>query len=597
MDPIFALGVPNDFDLTLLTHVRTGVEYWIHESEALAEGAGVTVGAARTVRPATGPALRCRGWRQEGLLRMLENTVAIGERPADLVIYGGAAQAARNWDCYDTIVATLRDLGDDETLLMQSGKPVARFRTTPDSPRVLTSSTQLVPRWATWDVFHDLQARGLMMYGQYTAGAWQYIGRQGILQSTYETLAECARQHFGGTLRHRIVLTAGLGAMGSAQPLAVEFLGGVSLICEVDEAKVRKSLDAGYLRTATADTGEAVRLVNAAAADGEALSVALHANAADALPRLHETGLRPDVVTDQTAAHDALDGYIPAGYTVGEATALRSRDPDRYQREALASIRTHLAAMLAYQDTGSVVFEYGNAIREQAARAGHDGAFGFSGFVPLYIRPNLCVARGACRWLALSGDPADIETIDRAMLERFAGDASVTDWIGIAMARVPHQGLPARTSWLDYRQRLEFATMVNGLVAAGALAAPVAMSRDHLDAGSVAQPTRETENMLDGSDAVADWPVLNALVNTAAGGDLVALHQGGGSGMGGSVSAGLTIIIDGTDRTQARLDRVLRTDPGLGVIRHADAGYPASLAAVAENGLAAPMLPGPGHPA
>lgn len=597
MDPIFALAAAHDFDPTLLTHVRTGVEYWIHESEALAEGAGVTVGAARTVRPATGPALRCRGWRQEGLLRMLENTVAIGERPADLVIYGGAAQAARNWDCYDTIVATLRDLGDDETLLMQSGKPVARFRTTPDSPRVLTSSTQLVPRWATWDVFHDLQARGLMMYGQYTAGAWQYIGRQGILQSTYETLAECARQHFGGTLRHRIVLTAGLGAMGSAQPLAVEFLGGVSLICEVDEAKVRKSLDAGYLRTATADIGEAVRLVNAAAADGEALSVALHANAADALPRLHETGLRPDVVTDQTAAHDALDGYIPAGYTVGEATALRSRDPDRYQREALASIRTHLAAMLAYQDTGSVVFEYGNAIREQAARAGHDGAFGFSGFVPLYIRPNLCVARGACRWLALSGDPADIETIDRAMLERFAGDASVTDWIGIAMARVPHQGLPARTSWLDYRQRLEFATMVNGLVAAGALAAPVAMSRDHLDAGSVAQPTRETENMLDGSDAVADWPVLNALVNTAAGGDLVALHQGGGSGMGGSVSAGLTIIIDGTDRTQARLDRVLRTDPGLGVIRHADAGYPASLAAVAENGLAAPMLPGAGHPA
>jgi len=595
MDPMFAIGAPCDFDPTLLTHVHLGVKYWIHESEALAEGAGVTAGAARTVRPATGPALRCRGWRQEGLLRMLENTVAIGERPADLVIYGGAAQAARNWDCYDAIVATLRDLGDDETLLMQSGKPVARFRTTPDSPRVLTSSSQLVPRWATWDVFHDLQARGLMMYGQYTAGAWQYIGRQGILQSTYETLAECARRHFGGTLRHRTVLTAGLGAMGSAQPLAVEFLGGVSLICEVDQAKVRRSLDAGYLRTATADTGEAVRLVNAAAADGEALSVALHANAADALPALLEMGLRPDIVTDQTAAHDALDGYIPAGYTVGEAAALRGRDPDRYQREALASIRTHLSAMLAYQDTGSVVFEYGNAIREQASRAGHDGAFGFSGFVPLYIRPNLCVGRGACRWLALSGDPADIETIDRAMLERFAGDASVTDWIGIAMARVPHQGLPARTSWLDGRQRLEFATMVNGLVAAGVLAAPVAMSRDHLDAGSVAQPTRETENMLDGSDAVADWPVLNALVNTAAGGDLVALHQGGGSGMGGSISAGLTIIIDGTDRTQARLDRVLRTDPGLGVIRHADAGYPASLAAVAENGLAAPMLPGPGQ--
>jgi urocanate hydratase len=557
----------------------------------------MTVDTPRTVRPAIGLTLRCRGWRQEGLLRMLENTVAIGERPADLVIYGGAAQAARNWACYDAIVATLRDLGDDETLLVQSGKPVARFTTTQDSPRVLTSSSQLVPRWATWDVFHALQARGLMMYGQYTAGAWQYIGRQGILQSTYETLAECARQNFDGTLRHRIVLSAGLGAMGSAQPLAVEFLGGAALICEVDEAKIRKSLAAGYLRTAAGDVGEAVRLVRAAAADGRALSVGLLGNAAEALPRLHEIGFRPAIVTDQTAAHDALEGYIPAGISVEAAGTLRARDPDGYQREALASIRTHLSAMLAFLETGSVVFEYGNAIREQAARAGHDGAFGFSGFVPLYIRPNLCVGRGACRWVALSGDPADIEAIDLAMLARFADDASVTDWIKIAMARVPHQGLPARTSWLGYRQRLEFATMVNELVAAGTVTAPVAMSRDHLDAGSVAQPTRETENMLDGSDAVADWPVLNALVNTAAGGDLVALHQGGGSGMGGSVSAGLTVIIDGTDATQARLDRVLRTDPGIGVIRHADAGYPASVAAVAENRLAAPMLQDRGDPA
>jgi urocanate hydratase len=565
-------------------------DYWIHESEALRSGVTVTVSAPRTVRPATGPALRCRGWRQEGLLRMLENTVAIGERPEDLVIYGGAAQAARNWDSYDAIVAALRDLGDDETLLIQSGKPVARFRTTPDSPRVLTSSSQLVPRWATWDVFHALQARGLMMYGQYTAGAWQYIGRQGILQSTYETLAECARQNFGGTLSRRTVLTAGLGAMGSAQPLAVEFLGGVSLICEVDEAKIRKSLAAGYLRTATPDIDEAVRLVRAAATSGHPLSVGLHANAADALPWLHEMGFRPDIVTDQTAAHDTLEGYIPAGLSAAAASTLRAQEPDRYQREALASIRTHLSAMLAYQDTGSVVFEYGNAIREQAARAGLDGAFGISGFVPLYIRPNLCVGRGACRWVALSGDPADIETIDNAMLARFAGDASVIGWIKIAMERVPHQGLPARTSWLGYRQRLEFATMVNRLVAAGTVTAPVAMSRDHLDAGSVAQPTRETENMLDGSDAVADWPVLNALVNTAAGGDLVALHQGGGSGMGGSVSAGLTIIIDGTDSTQDRLDRVLCTDPGIGVIRHADAGYASSVAAVAEYRLAAPMV-------
>jgi urocanate hydratase len=573
-----------------LTCLSAHDEYWIHESEERRSGTAVTVGAPRTVRPATGPALRCRGWRQEGLLRMLENTIAIGERPQDLVIYGGAAQAARNWECYHAIVATLRDLSGDETLLIQSGKPVARFRTTTDSPRVLTSSSQLVPRWATWDVFHELQARGLMMYGQYTAGAWQYIGRQGILQSTYETLAECARQNFGGTLRHRTLLTAGLGAMGSAQPLAVEFLGGTSLICEVDEAKVRRSLEAGYLRTATADAEEAVRLVQDAASSGRALSVGLHANAAEALPRLHGMGFRPDIVTDQTAAHDALEGYIPAGLSMAAAAGLRAEDPGRYQRQALASIRTHLSAMLAYLETGSVVFEYGNAIREQAARAGLDGAFGFSGFVPLYIRPNLCVGRGACRWVALSGDPVDIATIDSAMLTQFAGDPSVTGWIQIAMERVPHQGLPARTSWLGYRQRLEFATMVNQLVAAGKVTAPVAMSRDHLDAGSVAQPTRETENMRDGSDAVADWPVLNALVNTAAGGDLVALHQGGGSGMGGSVSAGLTVIIDGTDATQARLDRVLRTDPGIGVIRHADAGYPASVAAVAENCLAAPML-------
>jgi urocanate hydratase len=545
--------------------------------------------AARRVVPATGTDIRCKGWRQEGLLRLLENTVTNGQKPEELIIYGGTGQAARDWDCFRVITETLRDLGDDETLVVQSGKPVARFTTTANAPRVLTANANLVPRWATWSVFHELKARGLTMYGQYTAGAWQYIGRQGILQSTYETLAECARQSFDGTLRGRTVLTAGLGAMGSAQPLAIGFLGGSAIICEVDEAQVQTTLDAGYLDSATRDPAEAIRLVQQATAAGDATSIGLIGNAADLLPDLFERGLRPDVVTDQTSAHDERYGYVPAGYTVDEANELRRTDPERYDREALQSISRHVGAMLRFQESGSVVFEYGNAIREQAARAGLERAFDFSGFVPLFIRPNFSIGRGPCRWMALSGDPKDIEVIDRAILNEFADD-SITNWIEIAMERVPHQGLPARTSWFAYAQRLQFGTMVNSLVRDGTVSAPVAMSRDHLDSGSVAQPTRETENMLDGSDAIADWPILNALLNTAAGADLVALHQGGGSGMGGSISAGMTIVIDGSDATQQRLERVLRTDPGIGVIRHADAGHDVSLGVIAESDLTAPML-------
>ncbi len=549
----------------------------------------MTADAARRVLPATGSDIRCRGWRQEGLLRLLENTIANGQKPEELIIYGGTGQAARDWDCYRVITQSLMDLRDDETLVIQSGKPVARFTTTPGAPRVLTANANLVPRWATWSVFHELKARGLTMYGQYTAGAWQYIGRQGILQSTYETLAECARQSFDGTLRGRTVLTAGLGAMGSAQPLAFSFLGGAAIICEVDEEQVRATVDANYLDSTTSDPAEAMRLVQRAAAAGEVISVGLLGNAADLLPDLFERGFRPDVVTDQTSAHDERYGYVPSGYSVDEATELRRTDPERYEREALSSIRRHVEAMLEFQKAGSVVFEYGNAIREQAARAGLDRAFDFSGFVPLYIRPNFSIGRGPCRWIALSGNPKDIEVIDLAILKEFADD-TITNWIKIAMDRVPHQGLPARTSWFAYAQRLQFGTLVNRLVREGALTAPVAMSRDHLDAGSVAQPTRETENMLDGSDAIADWPILNALLNTAAGADLVALHQGGGSGMGGSISAGMTIVIDGSEATQERLERVLRTDPGIGVIRHADAGYPSSLKVIAENDLTAPML-------
>lgn len=548
------------------------------------------VGHPRVVRAATGTKLRCRGWRQEGLLRMLENTVQNGERPEDLVIYGGTGQAARDWRCFDVIVESLLDLGDDETLVIQSGKPVARFRTREDAPRVLTANSHLVGRWATWDTFHELKRRGLMMFGQYTAGAWQYIGQQGVLQSTYETLAECARQHFDGSLRGRLVLTAGLGAMGGAQPLAVTFLDGVALVVEVDEEHADRRLVSGYLEHKAHSVDEALELTGEALAAGRACSVGLVANAADVLPELVERGLRPDVVTDQTAAHDARFGYVPCGYSPAEVAAARESDPATVERDALRSIARHVRAMVEFQAAGAVVFEYGNAIREQAQRGGFDDAFGFQGFIPLFIRPNFCVARGPMRWVTLSGDPADLRAVDDAVLARFGDDPAIANWITIAKEHVPLQGLPARTSWLDLEQRFQFATMVNDMVASGQVSAPVAMTRDHLDAGSVAQPTRETENMADGSDPVADWPVLNALLNCAGGADLVALHQGGGSGMGGSISAGFTLVFDGTEATQGRIDRVLRTDPGIGVVRHADAGYAASIELARERGLKAPML-------
>jgi urocanate hydratase len=542
------------------------------------------------VRARRGPELRCRGWRQEGLLRLLENTIENGERPAELIIYGGSAQAARDWASFAAIVDCLQDLAPDETLVVQSGKPVARFRTTEASPRVLTANSNLVGRFATWDTFYDLQERGLMMYGQYTAGAWQYIGAQGVLQSTYETLAECARRHFGGSLSGRLVLTAGLGAMGGAQPFAVSLLDGVALVCEVDPEHAERRLESGYLDHATADVSEALSLVEQALHECRPRSVGLIGNAADLLPALLATGLRPDVVTDQTSAHDPGYGYVPAGFTVEEAAALRERDPERREFEALRSIRTHVEAMLTFRERGSVVFEYGNAIRQQAVRSGLERAVEIPGYVPLFIRPNFCVGRGPCRWVALSGDPEDIRVVDEALLELFAEDARITGWIRLAMERVPHQGLPARTSWLEYEQRVQFARRVNSLVAAGDVSAPVALSRDHLDAGSVAHPIRETESMLDGSDAVADWPLLNALLNTAAGADLVAIHQGGGGGMGESISAGMTIVLDGSDSARERLERVLRTDPGIGVIRHADAGYESARELVTRAGLAAPML-------
>lgn len=521
---------------------------------------------------------------------MLENTLENAERPDQLIVYGGSGRAARNWECFDRIVESLIDLGDDETLVIQSGKPVARFRTSAAAPRVLVANANLVGQWATWDVFRELDARGLIMYGQYTAGDWQYIGQQGVLQSTYETLGACARTHFDGDLKGRLVLTSGLGAMGGAQPLAITFHGGVALICEVDEERARRRAKAGYLDEWTADPAAAVAGAMKAVAAGTPMSIGVIGNAADVLPWMLEQGVEPDIVTDQTSAHDARLGYVPNGMTLAAAEALRSEDPEAYERASLRSIRTHVEAMLEFQDRGAIVFEYGNAIRQQAARAGLADADGFPGFVQEFMRPSFCEGRGACRWIALSGDPNDIKRIDDAILANFADDPATTSWIEIARDRVPHQGLPARTAWLKYASRVRFGRLVNQLVADGEVSAPVAMTRDHLDAGSVAQPTRETEGMRDGSDAIADWPLLNALLNAAGGAELVAIHQGGGSGMGGSISAGMTIVIDGTTESAEKVERVLRSDPGIGVIRHADAGYPASIDLVNNSDLVAPMI-------
>lgn len=544
----------------------------------------------RRVKATRGTELRCKGWRQEGILRLLENTLENAEKPEELIVYGGTGQAARNWDCFERIVDCLLDLEDDETLVIQSGKPVARFRLSVDSPRVVTANTNLVGQWATWEYFHDLKKRGLISYGQYTAGAWQFIGQQGLIQSTYETIAVCAREHFGGTMAGRVVVTAGLGAMGGSQPLAITMQDGIALVCEVDEARVDRRIEAGYLDLKAHDLDAALKLVEEAKQKRQALSVGLVGNAAELLPAMLERGMEPDIVTDQTSAHDALNGYVPEGLSLAEADALRESDPEEYERRSLASMRHHVEAMLAFRDRGAITFEYGNAIRQQAERGGLETDKPFGGFVQMFIRPSFCIGRGSCRWIALSGDERDIRAIDEAVLEEFADEAEVRDWIRVAMERVPHQGLAARTTWLDYGQRIRFGTMVNGMVARGEVSAPVAMTRDHLDSGAVAQPTRETEGMRDGTDGVADWPILNALLNASGGADLVAVHQGGGSGMGGSISAGATVIMDGTERAQRMLERVLRTDPGIGVIRHADAGYESSLDLVGESDLVAPMI-------
>ena len=552
----------------------------------------MTTAAARPVRAPRGSTLTCRGWQQEAALRMLMNNLdpEVAENPDELVVYGGTGRAARSWAAFDAIVRSLRSLADDETLLVQSGKPVAVFRTHPWAPRVLIANSNLVGRWATWDVFRDLERQGLTMYGQMTAGSWIYIGTQGILQGTYETFAELARQHFDGTLRGRVVLTAGLGGMGGAQPLAVTMNDGVCVAIEVDETRARRRLEIGYVDRLTASPDEALGWARAAAAAGEAVSIALVGNAAEIEPGWAAAGHWFDVVTDQTSAHDALGGYVPAEISLADALVLRSRQPEEYGRRSMLAMADHVRAMLAFRAAGSVVFDYGNNLRAQAFEAGVTDAFDYPGFVPAYVRPLFCEGRGPFRWAALSGDPADIARTDAAILELFPDDRGLRRWIEMAQAKVPFQGLPARICWLGYGERARAGAAFNRLVAAGEVSAPIVIGRDHLDAGSVASPNRETEAMADGSDAIADWPLLNALVNTAAGATWVSLHHGGGVGIGYSQHAGMVVVADGTELATEKLERVLTTDPGMGVVRHVDAGYPRAIEVARDRGLSIPML-------
>ncbi|HUF78973.1 MAG TPA: urocanate hydratase [Thermoanaerobaculia bacterium] len=553
-----------------------------------------TPAAARTVRAPRGTEISCRGWQQEAALRMLMNNLdpEVAERPEELVVYGGSGRAARNWECFEALVATLRRLGDEETLLVQSGKPVAVFRTHRDAPRVLIANSLLVPRWATADEFRRLEGLGLTMYGQMTAGSWIYIGSQGILQGTYETLAACARERFGGTLRGRLTVTAGLGGMGGAQPLAVTMNEGVALIAEVDRSRIERRLETRYLDRLAPSLPVGVERALAARDRGEAMSIAVEANAVDLLGHLMAAGIVPDVVTDQTSAHDALEGYVPHGIPYREALSLRREDPEGYAARSMASMAEHVRLMLALQERGAVTFDYGNNLRGQALEAGVEDAFGFPGFVPLFIRPLFCAGKGPFRWAVLSGDPDDLAATDEAILEAFPQDQTLGRWIPMARERVALQGLPARICWLGYGERAEAGRVFNELVASGRVKAPIVIGRDHLDTGSVASPNRETEGMLDGSDAIADWPVLNALLNAVNGATWVSVHHGGGVGIGYSLHAGMVVVADGTEEAARRLERVLTGDPGTGVARHADAGYDLAIRCARERGIDLPMVSG-----
>jgi len=554
-------------------------------------------GKPRAVRAPRGTELHCRGWHQEAALRMLCNNLdpENAENPDELIVYGGTGKAARNWPCFDGLVKSLLDLADDESLLVQSGKPVGILRTHRLSPRVLIANSNLVPRWATWEHFHELEAKGLMMYGQMTAGSWIYIGTQGILQGTFETFAALAEKHFGAGLAGKIVVSAGLGGMGGAQPLAVTMNDGVMICVEVDPRRIRRRLETGYLDAAADNLDTALSMARQAAEGKKAVSIGLEGNAAEVLPLMVERGYIPDVVTDQTSAHDELGGYVPHGMSFAAAVALRASDPKRYAAAALQSMGKHCKAILDMKTRGAVAFDYGNNLRGQALKSGLENAFDYPGFVPAYIRPLFCEGEGPFRWAALSGDPKDIEATDEALLAAFPRKTRMVRWLRMAGARVKHMGLPARICWLGYGERDRAGKIFNDLVRAGKVKAPIVIGRDHLDAGSVASPNRETESMQDGSDAVADWPLLNLMVNVASGASWTSFHHGGGVGIGYSLHAGQVTLADGTDEGELRVTTVLRNDPATGILRHADAGYPEALTAARDRGVKIPMAPTDGR--
>ncbi|RWR11186.1 urocanate hydratase [Siminovitchia fortis] len=539
-----------------------------------------------------GTELHAKGWLQEAALRMLMNNLdpEVAENPDELVVYGGIGKAARNWDCFDAIVRSLKELESDETLLVQSGKPVAVFRSHENAPRVLIANSNIVPAYANWETFHELDKKGLMMYGQMTAGSWIYIGSQGIVQGTYETFAELAKQHFNGSLKNTITLTAGLGGMGGAQPLAVTMNGGVCIAIEVDEKRIDRRIETRYTDVKTDSLDEAIRLAKEAKNKGKALSIGLLGNAAELLPEMIRRNFIPDVLTDQTSAHDPLNGYIPAGMSLEEAAELRKTNAAEYVRRSKGSMADHVRAMLEMMNKGAVTFDYGNNIRQVAKDEGVENAFDFPGFVPAYIRPQFCEGKGPFRWAALSGDPEDIYKTDEVILREFSENKHLCNWIRMAREKIQFQGLPSRICWLGYGERARFGKIINDMVANGELKAPIVIGRDHLDSGSVASPNRETEAMKDGSDVVADWPILNALINAVGGATWVSVHHGGGVGMGYSLHAGMVIVADGTKEAEARLERVLTTDPGMGIARHVDAGYELAEKTAREKGVKIPML-------
>ncbi|MFC1550527.1 urocanate hydratase [Candidatus Neomarinimicrobiota bacterium] len=540
----------------------------------------------------TGTKLSCLGWQQEAVYRMIQNNLdpAVAENPEELIVYGGKGKAARNLESYHAILKTLKRLKNDETLLIQSGKPVGVFKTHTTAPRALIANSNLVPNWATWEKFHELDKQGLMMYGQMTAGSWIYIGTQGILQGTYETFATAAKIHFESDLTGKLVLTAGLGGMGGAQPLAVTMNNGVVIAVEVNPVRIQRRLDTRYLDLATDSLDEALALARDAMLKGKSLSIGLIGNAADIIPKIAEIGIAPDLVTDQTSAHDELDGYVPNGMSFDNALKLRQADPDRYMKESMRAMGEHVQGILKLRDLGAICFDYGNNLRGQAKKAGIKNAFDYPGFVPAYIRPLFCDGKGPFRWVALSGDPEDIYKTDKKILELFPDDPSLARWIKLAQEKVVFQGLPARICWLGFDQRAKFGVALNQMVASGELKAPIVIGRDHLDCGSVASPYRETEAMKDGSDAVADWPLLNAMLNTASGASWVSIHQGGGVGMGLAIHAGQVIVADGTPEMEKRLERVLTNDPGTGIIRHVDAGYSRAEENARHWGVDIPMM-------